>query len=195
VSKVEIESFFPEYVGYIFNPFHKEIEDSLSQHCLKLYNKKKQNWISGGSFKLKETYNILKDSKFDKLNNWIDESVKDFSSQLSFFIPLKCMEGWFNIYNKNDFQMYHDHRPMIVSCVYFLQCKKEGAPLFFMNDRELQLYTPQGGIQHSPVPGKLVIFSSYIGHGVGKHEDDSPRVTLAHNYGRHEVQFQAKFGV
>ena len=45
--------------------------------------------------------------------------------KLAFFKKLKCVGGWFNVYEKYEFTDYHDHRPNTLSCVYFLNCEEE----------------------------------------------------------------------
>ena len=37
-------------------------------------------------------------------------------------------------------------------------------------------------IEYNPVPGRLIVFRSYMPHCVGKHQDEEDRITLAYNY-------------
>ena len=42
--------------------------------------------------------------------------------------------------------------------------------------------SPGMTIEYNPVPGRLIVFRSYMPHCVGKHQDDEDRITLAYNY-------------
>ena len=41
---VQIDQWFPIHVGWILNPFHKEIEDELTQQCLKIKKSHKKDF-------------------------------------------------------------------------------------------------------------------------------------------------------
>ena len=40
----EIQEWFPIHIGHAFNPFHKEIEDELTQQCLKIKSSYKKDF-------------------------------------------------------------------------------------------------------------------------------------------------------
>jgi len=184
-----IEQFFPIHVGYAFNPFHGEIEEELINHCTNLkrtVRKGGNSWISNKTYNTCDTHNILNDKKFERLNNWIHQNVNQFTNELSFNMQLKCYEGWFNIYEKYDYQEFHKHNPYIISCTYFLKSEENASKIFLKNDRELLLYSNDlsSDTHYSPHPGKLLIFSSYVDHAVERNEADNTRITLAYNYGK-----------
>ena len=188
MNEVVIQEFYPVHVGYVFNPFHEEIEKELTDHCLELQKTIKKggdNWIANKTFNSCDTYNILKDEKFNRLNLWVNKKINEFKSLLNIKCNLERGVGWFNIYKKYDFQEFHTHRPYILSCNYFLCSNKEDSKLFFKHDRELLEYSELGGARwHAPLPGKLVIFSSYTDHSVERSELDDLRITLSYNYGK-----------
>jgi len=200
---LEIEQWFPTHIGYAHNPFHKEIEDELTQQCLKIKRSCKEDfekfmkeddtspsplqlWYNYIASKL--SYQLLEDQKFNRLHSWIDVQINEYTEKLAFRKKLKCVGGWFNVYEKYEFTDYHDHRPNALSCVYFLNCEEEaGAKLFIRNNHDdFIAYCNPGPvisrIHHNPFPGKLVIFSGYTEHAVQQHNTDNLRITLAYNY-------------
>ena len=202
---MKIEQWFPIHIGYVYNPFHKEIEDDLTQQCLKIkktykkdsdqFQKEEFNNLSSSQLlnwyqfqKHKISYMLLKDQKFSRLHDWIDSQINIYTKQLKFTVSeLKCNEGWFNVYEKHEFTDYHNHAPNAVSCVYFLNCTnpQSGAKLLVKNNHEdLTAYTDlvPSYICYDPNPGKLVVFSSYLDHGVQQHNTNDLRITLSYNY-------------
>ena len=107
MAEVTIEQFYPMHIGYALNPFHDDIKKDLTKYCFDLQSdieKGGNNWISNQTYNTCDTYNIVRDEKFKQLNNWITEKVNEFSNNLNIKDKLKLLTGWFNIYNKNDFQ-------------------------------------------------------------------------------------------
>jgi hypothetical protein len=45
-----------------------------------------------------------------------------------------------------------------------------------------QKFEPSGSIPFKAREGDLVIFRSYVEHGVGLHKDNKDRITLAYNF-------------
>ena len=203
---IQIEEWFPVHVGYVFNPFHKEIEDELTQRCLKIKKSYKKDFeeyrkidgIKNSSlsplldwfhFQDRASYRLLKDQKFNRLHNWIDDQIREYTEELKFKRNPKCIEGWFNVYEKYEYADYHNHIPFIVSCVYFLNCEEEdGAKLLIRNKNDEPVnYSNISAsmfslMYHEPTPGKLVIFLSHLEHAVQQHNTDNLRITLAYNY-------------
>ncbi len=206
---IQIEHWFPIYIGYAHNPFHKEIEKELTELCLERkksakedyekFRKEKKETIPGSptrewyGYQQNTSYQILKDQKFSRLHNWIDVQVKEVAESVSLSKEIYCAQGWFNSYEKYDYTEYHNHSPSIFSCVYFLNCEEEtGAKLLIKNNNDsgglanickTPALTPVVSFMyHNPFPGKLVIFPSYLDHAVQQKNTDNLRMTLAYNY-------------
>ena len=203
---MQIEQWFPIHIGHVFNPFHKKIEDKLTQQCLKIKSSYKKDFkefrkerndsqspaLDWFHFQDKSPYKLLEDQKFNRLHNWIDDQVKNMTERMAIGKEIKCSQGWFNSYEKYEYTEYHHHRPNILSCVYFLNSEETGAKLLIKNNSagdDLAAYcdTPAeypvvSYMYHDPTPGKLVIFPSYLEHAVQQHNTDDLRITLAYNY-------------
>ena len=99
-------------------------------------------------------------------------------------MELNRTEGWFNIFEKYEYSGYHDHRPCVLSCVYFLNCEEKSAKLLIRNTHDDLVHYAEipSIIYHHPIPGKLVIFSSDLEHCAQQHLTDDLRITLAYNH-------------
>ena len=198
---IHIEQWFPIYIGYTLNPFHKEIEDELTQECLKIKKSYKKDFekfrkedinVSSPSalldwfqFQQDADYKLLEDQKFNRLHSWIDDQINIYAEKLEVWKEggLKCVDGWFNVYEKYEHADFHCHRGSDFSCVYFLNCEEHaGAKLLFKSGRSGKSYSEDPFVFHESFPGKLVIFSSYLDHAVQQHNTDNLRITLAYNY-------------
>lgn len=80
---------------------------------------------------------------------------------------------WASIYRKNEYTVLHDHLPQLLSFVYFLKSKVYYSSLYFQ--------TNFGKKKIRPKEGRLVIFPSYLRHGVLPHKYNDTRITLAGN--------------
>ena len=201
---MQIEQWFPIHIGHVFNPFHKKIEDKLTQQCLKIKSSYKKDFkefrkerndsqspaLDWFHFQDKSPYKLLEDQKFNRLHNWIDDQVKEYKENLTLNMELNRTEGWFNIFEKYEYSGYHDHRPCVLSCVYFLNCEEGvGAKLLFRNNNDAltDYCDPTEGpispfIYYNPFPGKLLVFSGHLEHAVQQQNTDNLRITLAYNY-------------
>ena len=162
--------------------------------------KKELAWLKGPKKKIekenakrhKPGRGVSLEPKQVKDNNKIDDQIEEYANTFSITtstLEMKCVDGWFNVLEKYDFQDYHTHRPNILSCVYFLNCEEEaGAKLLFRNTNDFLVdYCSSESsllplIFHQPFPGKLVIFSSHLEHAVQQQNTNNTRITLAYNY-------------
>ena len=104
-------------------------------------------------------------------------------------LKLQCHEIWRNTYSRNFFQEIHDHTPMHLSGVLFLTNEKENdGRFFFYNEsytevsrewRDLNFLGERTFIRSER--GKLLLFPSYMLHGVSVHRSDNIRKSIAFN--------------
>ena len=104
-------------------------------------------------------------------------------------LSLYCHEIWRNTYRRNFFQEIHDHTPLHLSGVLFLTDEQEGdGRFFFYNEgctevsrewREIGFGWDRKFIKAER--GKLLLFPSYMLHGVAAHKSDNIRKTVAFN--------------
>jgi uncharacterized protein (TIGR02466 family) len=150
-----------------------------------------EDWITR-SYNTSTTYNICKDEKFKKLNDWIHNEVNVFVKEIGFSgVDKSKTMGWFNIYNKKDFQEWHNHNFNLVSAIYYLKAGKNSAKTWFKNPLPENPNTPEFDPNNpytwtkyfvAPENNSLVIFKSNLDHCVEAQQNDSTRITLSYNF-------------
>ena len=193
---MEIHSYFSSLIGFVYNPEHSKLEKKLIKKCFKLKEKIKKggnNWLSKNTYNTLSTYNLINDKDFLPLQNFINKSVLNYCNELKIDtsnLNKSPNYGWFNLYNKYDYQEYHIHGDSIISTIYFLKCDDDSARTFFkttINEMSKIKYIEKNhltykDIQIVPKPGLLVIFDSSLPHCVEQHMSKEPRISLAYNY-------------
>lgn len=187
-----IERFFPTIIGYAIN---EDIDNKeLTNYCLKIKNEVKsggKNWLSNDTYNTSDgKFDITKDEKFKSLNNWISDRVNDYLNLIKSSDNVKLDGGWLNIYEKGNYQEYHNHPNCAISTIYFLNCDKNSSSVCFKSPyREmLTLKYREDTIDnfdvvcYKPENGKLLIFRSHLEHAVEKQINEGVRITLSHNF-------------
>ena len=182
---INIENYFSAPIGYVINPKHNVIKEKLLEL---VYQTKEQvasggkGWISNQTYNTSDNqFDICKDKRFDELNNWVRQQVEDYKRLIKLNLTIDDGTGWFNVYTKGDYQETHQHIGSFISCVYFLKARQDGASIYF-RPPYYDTHTNQSSIKHKAEEGKLLMFRSFIPHGVGKHDSDEDRITLAYNF-------------
>jgi hypothetical protein len=138
-----IENFWPTQIGFYDNPNHKKIEKKLINECLKI----KKNTTTGGKKWLSEktyntsdgVYDIVTKKNFKEINDFVFKCVENYVKEVGLNININHKDGWFNIYEKGNFQESHTHYTYIISAVYFLKSDVNSSKLFFFSPFKDQL--------------------------------------------------------
>ena len=196
MKEIEIHSWFPSAIGIIDNENNDKIKNYLVKHCIYLSNKKERggkDWVANSTYNTLNTYNIINDDKFNLLNKWVLEKINNYKNKLNILNNLKMEGGWFNIYKKNDYQEFHDHGEHSLSAVYFLKSNpKKDAKLIFKNPIPNSYNMPEYNFInfsqkaiYEPVPGRLIIFPSYLEHCVEQQKTNNIRISIAYNFNKY----------
>jgi uncharacterized protein (TIGR02466 family) len=190
-----LEYWSPKIIGYVDNPNHKKIDTKLIKVCNNLQKKIKKGgdyWISNKIYNTLNNYNIHKDNNFKILYDWIFQCVIEYANKLKYKPDFKCVESWFNIYKKNDYQEFHTHSMSSLSAVYFLKSDSEkSSKIYFKVRRDNTLSDPvitssdsidYPLVWYKAVPGRLLIFKSNLPHSVAMSNEDDTRISLAFNF-------------
>ena len=103
--------------------------------------------------------------------------------------PANC---WANVNPKYASNKIHDHANCLFSGVYYLQAPENSGNLMFYDPREARTFYKPGvqnfttytadAVAHAPVAGLLLIFPSWLKHGVEPNLNDVDRVSISFNY-------------
>ena len=184
-------------IGFVDNTEHKNFKNKLIKKCVNIKKQIKSggdNWISNKTYNTLQTYDLLKDKEFKKLHDWVFKQVGDYATKLKYQNNFSCSQAWFNIYNKNDYQEYHNHSLNALSAVYFLKSDSESSAKIHFRFKDnpginepvihdnfnLTAYTSW----YKPIPGRLLIFKADLLHCVERSEEKDFRISIAYNFDR-----------
>jgi len=142
---------------------------------------------------------------YSKIIFYFKEEYEKFSREINLCLHEYILdETWFNYYSKGCNQEYHDHlssqRCSLYSMVYFLKLNDDHPKITFHNYTNLHaIFTTNSkikkvyrdkDIKHSITrpywnlnikEGDLIIFPSYLFHGVFVQKTNDPRITISSN--------------
>ena len=84
-----------------------------------------------------------------------------------------CHAIWGVSYSKGDYTVFHNHFPSVLLFIYYVKADKDSAPLVF-TDIDYELH---------PKENDLIIFPSYLKHGVPTQMKDANRMSISGNIG------------
>ena len=181
------------------------IEKKIVDRCYELKKTIKrggEGWISDQTYNTDKTYNVVDDIIFKEATDYIQKGVHSFMSQVGIderWIRKEPYDAWFNIYEENNFQEFHNHTGCAISTVYFVRCDKTSAKIVFKNPYHDMINIPQSSkiasinmrdkvelsghtIKFQPVPGMLLVFRSHVEHCVERQRSNTERISLAYNF-------------
>lgn len=107
-------------------------------------------------------------------------------------VRIKAANCWANINPKHASNKIHDHANCLFSGVYYVKAPKESGNLMFYDPRSartfykpmVQSYTAftADAIAHVAEAGLLLIFPSWLKHGVEPNTSDEERISISFNY-------------
>ena len=132
---------------------------------------------------------ILNDPIFSNLNLQITEHLKYYVDEiLGYDAQLKITQSWINFNHKETSHHTHNHSNSVISGVIYIS--KDPPPIVFSNPfpardlvPEIIKHTPSNGFTYSVNVKEtmLLLFPSFLPHGVMLNENDTTRVSLAFN--------------
>ena len=132
----------------------------------------------------------------------ITPALKNFGQELQKSAKIYIISCWINFYKPGSFQELHNHAGggCQLALVYFLNYQKGQDGRFYFYDTNTELVSNGlvdlfsgpigsfGSVLHPNVDeGDILIFPSYLHHGVGPHNGEGIRVTVSCN-----LAFQTK---
>jgi len=195
MTQKEIIQYFPTSFYYKENILSDNIKQDLIDYILHIKEKTKKggsNWLVD-TFNSLGTLDILKDKKFNVLNKEILKHINILNKTLgSNHLYKNLSEGWFNVYEKEDYQEFHSHPGYTFSAIYYLKVEEDvnqrPATIFKHPYEDMRPLKGTINLNHlsyqkaimRPENNSLLIFRSYLQHYVEKNKNNT-RITLAYN--------------
>ena len=140
------------------------------------------NWASNCNVK---TISLIK----EEWKEYLNPSLKEFSRQIGYEGNIDIGSPWINYYSKGNFQEVHHHIECDFAAVFFANVG-ENFSRFYFQHRLAGLIPPKidklinlGDCWYTSInPGDMIVFPSYLLHGVTPHNSDLTRKTLSFNF-------------
>jgi uncharacterized protein (TIGR02466 family) len=125
----------------------------------------------------------------DLVNAAVSECARAMGYDNVSIRPANC---WANVNPRYASNKIHDHANCLFSGVYYVQAAEDSGNLMFYDPREARtFYKPlvsnytaytADAIAHTADPGLLLIFPSWLKHGVEPNLSDQERISVSFNY-------------
>tara|TARA_B100001996_G_scaffold951_1_gene905 strand:+ start:629 stop:1222 length:594 start_codon:yes stop_codon:yes gene_type:complete len=162
----------------------KEIENCLP----KIDWKSKDEWgtthyLSTDNF----SEDLFKQYKLNNLREQIQKHMISFCKAVGYIPTPYRMEAWFTKFEKGNYAHIHNHGTADISGVYYVQTTGDDGSIFFTSP--CQAATCSHVFQHvvgsarpyTPKKGTMIMFPSYLEHGVQTNDTDNTRISLSFN--------------
>ena len=144
------------------------------------------------SFGVATNNNLLNEFNFHELRDELCGIVTTLLKNLYVDdAKIELNDSWANVYRKNDHAPLHMHENSHWSCVYYLTPTGD-APLYFKDPRPTPIMDSSVPLLKNRYnqlvnkqefePGEMIIFPSWLEHGVSMNKTDDIRVSLACNF-------------
>jgi len=152
------------------------------------FNGAPQSW--GKSVDVTElTADIIKEQNMVSLEETIDFHLQNYCKELGFQFKEYTRTSWLAKAEKNSYTHVHDHSYTDISGVYYYKTNGEDGNIFFLSPTPATTaYCFQNFAErwdHKPLVGKLLLFPSYLLHGVKTNTTSTDRISLSF-----DVQFK-----
>jgi uncharacterized protein (TIGR02466 family) len=175
---------FVKLTGFEFDKVQREIGNVVKGMVWKEHpsfiNTQKLSSDSFGS-------DIINEKNLEVLKVVIDNAVNDYCRVLGFnSAGPYYMESWLTRNSKGDYSTVHNHGVADISGVYYYDTTGNDGDFFFQSPTSaatttfcLQLI--HGNRHYKPETGRMMLFPSFMGHGVTRNVEDRERISLAFN--------------
>ena len=189
VGKAVIHPAFSTPIYYIdcignLDSIDKEIENCLP----KIDWKKIDNWgtthyLSTDNF----SEDLFKQYKLNNLREQIQKHMNSFCHAVSYKPTPYKMEAWFTKFEKGNYAHIHNHGTADISGVYYVQTTGTDGSIFFKPPSPAstcsEVFHKSTGSARPYIPkkGTMIMFPSYLEHGVQTNDTDNTRISLSFN--------------
>ena len=91
------------------------------------------------------------------------------------------MKSWFSKFENGDFGHIHSHLPWDISGCYYFKTQHDDGKIFFEDPKPHRLLFLSSRWEHKPIEGKMLLFPSWLQHGIHRNLTKNTRVSFSFN--------------
>ena len=137
----------------------------------------------------KQDENFLETADLVELQEEIYKNSSMFMNSIGCYDDFRIV-SWLNVFEKNAMEQDHYHFSALMSGVYYVDCESDDSSGCFVIPDQIpqrEQYRVSNRLEiidhHTitPIPGRLLMFESWVRHGVYPNKNSKPRISIAFN--------------
>ena len=134
---------------------------------------------TGGAISLDN--NFIEDNNLNILKNVITETALEYFKEVKTPNKIILKNSWVTKFLPGDTAQVHDHRPDVISGVYYIKATGNEGNLKLINPLTYNNFVGDLDFEIIPITGKLVLFPGWLKHQVLQNNSTNERISLAFN--------------
>ena len=134
---------------------------------------------TGGAISLDN--NFIEDNNLHILKTVIIETALEYFKEVKIPNEIIIKNSWATKFLPGDTAQVHDHRPDVLSGVYYIKATGNEGNLRLMNPLTYDNFVNDLSFDITPLTGKLVLFPGWLKHQVLQNNSTNERISLAFN--------------
>ena len=142
-----------------------------------------------------QSESIFIDQKRPYISNLLTEIksiIPEISKDFGINKDIELANAWININPKNSSNQFHIHPHSVLSGVYYVSANEHNGDLIFYNDVKTDMINHTflnvntrntcSSVNYKPTINRIILFPSWILHGVGINNSSEDRISIAFNF-------------
>ena len=198
MNEIFVEHYFPTHIFFTEHPDSSSLNKQLEKDIYAWSEKEKSMERSNAGGWHSPT-NMHELPQFKEISDWISKQVNRVKTDGLFLkeeTDLLLDNMWANINKRWDYNVKHAHPHSNISGVYYVTVPEPKAKIWFHDpvhsrymielhhDDEKTKNMPEfwSNVHYEPVPGKLILFPSYLEHTVEQNLSNENRISISFNF-------------
>ena len=159
-----------------FKNIQKEIKGVVSKETFDL--KQSTHYLSDFTKNIVEELPLFKEE--------LDRHVKEYCKGMGLIPKYEITTSWFSKFEKGNYAHVHNHGSADISGIYYYKAYVGDGDLFFEHpiiatSNDLLFRNQPQWWTHEPTVGKIMLFPSWLRHGVQTNTSGNTRISLSFN--------------
>jgi uncharacterized protein (TIGR02466 family) len=198
---LQINLMFPTFLGEQTYPDYASIKDQLVQRIQDIRaedeqgRKASEQYYSNGYTSFYTLNALHHDPAFAVLTRFLHDQARQYAMKQSWDTErckIAMSSMWCSINGRNSFHEQHLHPFSHISGVFYVSCRPDSGCIYFKDPRSARWMIPPPVsknlpentliIRINPVEGVLLLFPSFMEHGVDINNTDTDRISISFNF-------------
>lgn len=192
---------FPTFLGELLYPDYASVKDQLVQRIRTIAaedtagQQASERFYPNGYTSFYTRNALHQDPAFEPLIRFLHEQAHHYGAKQSWEMT-RCKpvmsSMWCSINRRNSSHGQHVHPYSHISGVFYVSCRPDSGNIYFKDPRTARWMVPPPvsknvpentmNVRVEPIEGTLLLFPSFLEHGVEVNNTDTDRITMSFNF-------------